>query len=88
MGMTKAYSFSWERDRLGSLWLASRQPAECPNVLDDSPFGEHSYGAEVFGETPKTAVETTALPKHNCMVTAKDKGGKGGTPCAKSNCYP
>jgi hypothetical protein len=27
-----------------------------------TPFGEESGAAKVFGETPKTAVETTALP--------------------------
>jgi hypothetical protein len=63
----KPYPCSWQRDRLGrSGW----RPASQPDVTDDSPFGEYSYGAEVFGETPKTAVETTALPKCNCMVTA------------------
>jgi hypothetical protein len=36
---------------------ASRLPA------DEPPFSASLQGADVFGETPKTAVETTALPK-------------------------
>ena len=34
-----------------------------PRMNSPSPIGEDSSGAKVFGETPKTAVETTALPK-------------------------
>ncbi len=41
-----------------------------------SPFGEMSFARRVFGGTPKTAVETTALPKSNCIVPAKDAPGE------------
>ena len=32
-------------------------------IIPSSPIGEEPDVEEVFGETPKTAVETTALPK-------------------------
>jgi hypothetical protein len=42
---------------LAGVPLASHTPAA------RSPFGGVSPGTDVFGETPKTAVETTALPR-------------------------
>jgi hypothetical protein len=50
------------------------RPASQSDALEDSPFGEYSYGAEVFGETPKTAVETTALPKNLLRIGVKKCG--------------
>jgi hypothetical protein len=34
-------------------------------MIAPAPIGEEAGVARVFGETPKTAVETTALPKAN-----------------------
>jgi len=44
-----------------SLWLASRQPTLRPP--SELLFGALFRRSDVFGVTPKTAVETTALPK-------------------------
>jgi hypothetical protein len=44
---------------LAGVPLASLKPAA------HSPFGGVSPCIDVFGETPKTAVETTALPQSN-----------------------
>ena len=51
-----------ERDRTGTVALAGVSPASFMPA-SQSPLGGFSPGADVFGETPKTAVETTALPK-------------------------
>jgi hypothetical protein len=45
-----------------SVALAGVSPASHTPVAR-SPFGGVSPGTDVFGETPKTAVETTALPR-------------------------
>jgi hypothetical protein len=39
-------------------------------MIGPSPIGEESGAANVFGETAKTAVETTALPKAIESLTA------------------
>src|ERR1700722_16017336 len=38
-------------------------PPANPLMISSTPNGSGSDTAKVFGETPKTAVETTALPK-------------------------
>jgi len=55
-----------EADGFGSatvpVALAGVSPASS-KMIQSSPVGQDSDMANVFGETPKTAVETTALPK-------------------------
>jgi putative heme-binding domain-containing protein len=51
-----------------SRWPASRRPTTSRFVVNDLVRGKG-----VFGETPKTTVETTALPQSNCIVAAKGR---------------
>jgi hypothetical protein len=44
-----------------SVALAGVSPASL-TIIPPTPIGEEAGAARVFGETPKTAVETTALP--------------------------
>jgi hypothetical protein len=44
-----------------SVALAGVSPASL-TIIPPTPMGEEAGAARVFGETPKTAVETTALP--------------------------
>jgi hypothetical protein len=44
--------------------LVGVSPASLP-VISTSLIGETPAAGEVFGETPKRAVETTALPQSN-----------------------
>jgi hypothetical protein len=37
-------------------------------VAEKAPFGASCVDRDVFGETPKTAVETTALPETAAYV--------------------
>jgi hypothetical protein len=37
-------------------------------IITASPNREVAGAVSVFGETPKTAVETTALPQSNCII--------------------
>jgi hypothetical protein len=56
-----------------SVALAAVPPASHAAAAS-SPFGGVSPGTDVFGETPKTAVETTALPR----VTESSRDWKDG----------
>ena len=61
--MADQFRWFWERDRLGR---PGRRLAGQFN--DDHNFTDRQRGegaGKVFGETPKTAVETTAIPKRN-----------------------
>jgi hypothetical protein len=43
-------------------------------MIAPAPIGEEAGVARVFGETPKTAVETTALPKANASFRLSETG--------------
>jgi dihydrofolate synthase / folylpolyglutamate synthase len=60
--------------------LAGVPPAN-PSSPSESPFGALFRRSDVFGETPKTAVETTALPK----ATASFRLSRGQTPASLSS---
>jgi hypothetical protein len=47
--------------------LAGVSPASLTDEAG-SLFGDSRPNADVFGETPKTAAETAALPKSCCIV--------------------
>src|SRR5580692_3581993 len=48
-----------ERDRPGR---TSRRPADCTAHTDEQPLGVSSHAPDAFGETPKAAGGTPALP--------------------------
>ena len=55
-----------ERDRPGRVQSASRRLV--PATKMDSPFSDSSPGVDAFGETPKAAVGTTALPNPSAWL--------------------
>jgi uncharacterized protein (TIGR03663 family) len=59
-------SAAWGRWKIGSATV----PVALAGVSRASPTDKESGAAKVFGETPKTAVETSALPKATAHLVA------------------